>query len=339
MDWQAFFPPGTAVVALPNWKHPKVFVNAANRNSIWQNSDIYPAYKPAARAAKHLIRLFATISGLSPRVTSSDWDFRSFIEHYLQGAIPCALMLGTPGKTQKHILRLRTNQGATVYMKYGATEQATKRIIQETQVLKKLPAELGPLVVGCASVIGGEALLVSALTGETAPRMRTPSPSVISYLAQLPRGDQFPAIQHPWLTRLTAPVHRKTVWMEALMSQAWPIVPMHGDFAPWNLVQSEDGSIRAFDWEYGTSEGLPGIDLAFFILQTQALIYRTDPATALRHATRTVSTELRVSEVVGFTLAQLAAYHAYRSAEEDGLSPHAQIQQWRHCAFEQLWNT
>lgn len=41
---------------------------------------------------------------------------------------------------------------------------------------------------------------------------------------------------------------------------------VHGDFAPWNL-RTHHGTISAFDWEYGETDGLPLIDQIHFRLQ------------------------------------------------------------------------
>jgi thiamine kinase-like enzyme len=122
------------------------------------------------------------------------------------------------------------------------------------------------------------------------------------------------------------------------MGRVWPIVPVHGDFAPWNLVEAQDRSIRALDWEYGDRQGFPGIDLAFFVLQTEALIHRTRPIVALRYAADAVVEELGVSPSEGFVIAQLAAYHAYEAAEEDGHGPTSTMQQWRRAAWEASWH-
>jgi Phosphotransferase enzyme family len=39
----------------------------------------------------------------------------------------------------------------------------------------------------------------------------------------------------------------------------------HRDFGPWNIIVEEDGSLAAIDWEDAEPQGLPGLDLAYFL--------------------------------------------------------------------------
>ena len=45
---------------------------------------------------------------------------------------------------------------------------------------------------------------------------------------------------------------------------ALPAVWEHGDFAPWNLKNANNGSLRAIDWEAASRRGLPLFDLVHF---------------------------------------------------------------------------
>lgn len=58
----------------------------------------------------------------------------------------------------------------------------------------------------------------------------------------------------------------------------------HGDFARWNLLIRNDGSVVALDWEWGHPRGMPGLDLAHFVLQDLRLVDRMDHEAALRQA-------------------------------------------------------
>ncbi len=43
-----------------------------------------------------------------------------------------------------------------------------------------------------------------------------------------------------------------------------PATWVHGDFAPWNLKQTSNRTLRAIDWEYASPRGLPLFDLVYF---------------------------------------------------------------------------
>lgn len=55
----------------------------------------------------------------------------------------------------------------------------------------------------------------------------------------------------------------------------------HGDFTPWNLVETSEG-LRALDWEFSLSDAPLLNDLCHFHLQTGILVLHHDAATLLR---------------------------------------------------------
>jgi RIO-like serine/threonine protein kinase len=56
----------------------------------------------------------------------------------------------------------------------------------------------------------------------------------------------------------------------------------HGDLARWNLLKTETGALKVLDWEWGVSEGMPGIDLVHFIAQDLRLVERLPDAMVFR---------------------------------------------------------
>ena len=48
----------------------------------------------------------------------------------------------------------------------------------------------------------------------------------------------------------------------------------HGDLARWNLLRTNDGSLKVLDWEWGEQHGLPGIDLVHYLAQDFRLVQR-----------------------------------------------------------------
>lgn len=55
----------------------------------------------------------------------------------------------------------------------------------------------------------------------------------------------------------------------------------HGDLTRPNLRVGSDGALQAHDWERGTMQGLPGIDLVHFLVQDQLFRTRKTPAQAV----------------------------------------------------------
>ncbi|HKT59470.1 MAG TPA: hypothetical protein VJQ46_05435, partial [Gemmatimonadales bacterium] len=44
-----------------------------------------------------------------------------------------------------------------------------------------------------------------------------------------------------------------------------PSVPEQRDFGPWNVLVGPDGALAVLDWESGESDGLPALDLLYFL--------------------------------------------------------------------------
>jgi hypothetical protein len=44
-----------------------------------------------------------------------------------------------------------------------------------------------------------------------------------------------------------------------------PAVPEQRDFGPWNVLVAPDGSLAVLDWESAEVDGLPGLDLLYFL--------------------------------------------------------------------------
>jgi hypothetical protein len=142
---------------------------------------------------------------------------------------------------------------------------------------------------------------------------------------------------HPWVLRMRdGGISELDALLEPLADRAWPLTVHHGDFAPWNLLRASDGTLRAVDWEYGTLEGFPYLDLAYYVLQTSALIYRRAPLSAARDASAYLSLNprlgLNVAEARALT--SLAAYDAYRKSSEEGRLPHEGLQPWRRAIWK-----
>jgi hypothetical protein len=52
-----------------------------------------------------------------------------------------------------------------------------------------------------------------------------------------------------------------------------PTVITHGDLVPWN-ARIVDGTLKAFDWEYGSIDGVPGWDDLYFRIQVGLIHWR-----------------------------------------------------------------
>lgn len=103
-----------------------------------------------------------------------------------------------------------------------------------------------------------------------------------------------------------------------LAHQVLPSVAVHGDFAPWN-VRIEQGTLHAFDWEYGVVDGLPHLDALHHEIQVGRLLDRWSNDRMTAELRRLAARDLGTGPDAGLAIARLyLADRALRMAEETG---------------------
>jgi hypothetical protein len=339
MDWEAFFPAGTPVVALPSWDNPRLYMAAQDPLRRWEGSAFYPAFRPHARFYRLLLRARAAVGLVAVRVAQSEgWPVGAFIQAAPPHISSVAAQVGTPGPAQKITVQLSAEGGKVVgYLKYAEKAVACKRLQQEYEVLSGLPQGIGPRPLRYGSLGKGLALHTTPVQGKLLPAKLPPVAGFASFLQILTAAPPLPLEAHPWARAIRLPgegcVER---WLESLADRKWPVVIQHGDLAPWNLLSTPNGKLRAIDWEYGSPTGFPYVDLAQYMFQVAALLYRWSPSKAMdytiRYLTRRPWPGLTSAEAVA--IAGLAAYQAHRHALEDGHAPDAPVQAWRQAVWE-----
>ena len=332
--WPAFFPPGSSVIALPDWNTARLFVSEGSLLGRWTGSRLYPAFRPAARLYRLFVRILATSAVLPARTApSGNSGLWTAVAEHLPWAANASLLVGTPGPGQKLTLECRdTNHRIVGYAKYAGTEVGIGQLRQEAEILSVLPAGVGPKLIAIREWRDGLVLLTHPVDGRPVPAALPPPSGLPRYLRSLMRsGKEYDISSHPWMKR-TLDYPEVHPYVSRLASRSWPVVIQHGDLAAWNLRAAADGSLCAFDWEYGTVSGLPYLDAAHFVLQHQALIVRGKPEEGCRVAAeylrQAIDPTLSYAEADAF--ARLTAFDACLN---DPSAEDAPLQQWRRS----LW--
>ncbi len=130
MDWAAFFPAGTRVLALPGWKAPRVFLPAGGFREGWKKSALYPASRLSARLYRLWQRFKAGARLSSTREARSDsWPVAAFARDALPPIASVVVLAGPLGPAQKFTIQLWGEQGEILgYLKYGEKPAARSRI-------------------------------------------------------------------------------------------------------------------------------------------------------------------------------------------------------------------
>ena len=344
-DWNQFFPPGTRVMALPNWENPRLYLPAGRSFRSWRESSFYPAYRARARLYRLLLRGKATAGVKKSRmVRSNRWPLGEFVQDVLSEPNSVAVLVGTAGPAQKFTAQLRYKEGRILgYIKYAYKDAARARLRQEHYILSHIAENLGPAVLKYGEVDDANVLLTAPVAGRRVPPSPTPGKEVVGLLKSFVISPPIPADDHPWIQSLkthSGMDPELEFCVETLGRRSWPIVIQHGDFAPWNLRRVK-GAIRALDWEYGNLEGFPYLDLVYYILQTLALIRRWTPEKAARYAARYLieTPQLGLREEEAWALVRLTAYDAYSKSRLDGQLDENRLQTWRRAIWRgQTWS-
>jgi hypothetical protein len=277
------------------------------------------------------------------RVAQSDgWPLGAFVQGVLPEAVSAAVLVCAEDNkpNAKLTVQLRNEKGEILgYLKYAEKRVACRRLDQEYSVLSTLQKGLGPEVLKYGTLGNGTALLVTPILGRVLLSPLPPPEGVAAYLMSLVLSSPVPLEAHPWVQSIrerSSNVAQLDAWFDVLANRRWPVVVQHGDFAPWNLLRSPRGEIKAFDWEYGVMKGFPYLDFAYYALQTSQLIYRLAPAKGTERAVRYLTNEPRfaLSSTEALALVRLAAYDAYHRYLEDGMAPDEGPQPFRRAVWE-----
>jgi Ser/Thr protein kinase RdoA (MazF antagonist) len=189
-----------------------------------------------------------------------------------------ALVFPAGGRRPSLVVKFARIAPAIAGMQREATvltrlEQRTGKPVEGVpRLLVELPAHSNALV---ETYVPGVAM-TTQLTEKTFAQLAAAATGWLSDLANgavlSEASSWWPRIAEPALERLDR-VHGRKV-DPALVREtadrlqalgALPVVPEHRDFAPWNLLVSEGGKLGVLDWESAEPDGLPFLDLMYFL--------------------------------------------------------------------------
>lgn len=89
---------------------------------------------------------------------------------------------------------------------------------------------------------------------------------------------------YPEWSHIKVELSKHPAWKDRIQSwESWELIPSicHGDLTRPNLRRGESGELWVHDWERGSLEGLPGLDLAYYLIQ-DTLFRGQSPVSSLR---------------------------------------------------------
>ena len=336
--WDLLFPRDERVVALPSWSHPRLLVPVNTRRAAWAASAFYPAFRWTGRVRRSALRVRALSSIGAMAVTHDQEDLlRAYLRDVLPEAQVRAVQVGMPGGAQKLTAQLVDASGHVVgFLKCGARPLARQRLRIEHDILARLPAGAGPRALKFGAMGSFDALLLAPVEGQHLRSSLPPPTALTPFLAALQSPSMLALDDHPWFARHGSNRDPVAVHLDLLSKRSWPVVVQHGDLAPWNMLRSHEGRLVAIDWEYGRVDGLPGLDLAQFVLQVAMLIERCAPTSGHIRAAALLERDrsLGLTREESLALVALAAFEAHTNADEEGLPLEDPRQRWRRAVWQ-----
>lgn len=268
--------------------------------------------------------------------SNADWALMDFAQDCLPDADAAVVLMGTPGPAQKVVVQLWSGARVVGYLKYGERPGALARLEHEHRVLRSLPSGLGPRILKYGHYADGVALITTPLKGKQLPINMRLKPQIATFLKGLEQSESYSVDEHPWIRGMNAR-HRSVIdpWLGPLSHRLWPTVVQHGDFVPWNLVQTDTDSIAALDWEYGTLQGFPLLDVAYFFLRLAQSVRRWHPQYSFRRSVvylKRYDASLSTSQAQA--IVRLTALDFFLKASSDGMADTSTAQAWRKAVWE-----
>jgi hypothetical protein len=337
------FPPGTQLLALPSWRRPRLVVpKSGGPIRRWHYSGFYPATRWMARAYRLMLRSKIALGCGEVRKAEAD---RWFLPEFINGSLPpvdsIVIQTRPSGPAQKFTIELRDRAGTVIgYIKYATEELAQRRLTHEYEMLMRVPDKLAPTPLKFGKIGSGLALLMTPIRGPRLTARLPPLPEVLEFTKSLEVRPALPLAAHPYIRALRDLVGaRSDIILEELTTRSWPVVFQHGDFAPWNLRRDPvSNRLSAFDWEFGTLDGFPYIDLAYFILQVGLLVYTWPPVKTAIYTTQWLQKQPpRLTQSEARAVVRLATLEAYLRGKDEDQPDDDPTQAWRLRIWRGLW--
>ena len=256
----------------PSGARPKVWID--NRDTPANALNLYHPYSRIGKTAKSVARRLPrtqTTSRCSPGSMNKLYRLAARIRSHLEDeTLAVSFSTGTPGPDRKLTAQVSDRNRILAYVKIALSTQSRALIEKEARTLRELALRPIP---GCAvpdvmSVLDLPEMRMLFLSAPSQPGrqrdMEFDSHDSQFLHALLP--DKPETVPLDLITAHAVPDSSATndndvvVKQDALKTvrkllgqQNVKIGPSHGDYAPWNTLKLNDGTLYVFDWEYATT--------------------------------------------------------------------------------------
>lgn len=293
-------PPEHDILELSFGGTPRLLIPMGDSRVRLGSLNLNPALRARSRIHRTFLRAWTLLGGVryTHRVTphrKGDWALGDLLRPDVPELYTAAVYIGAHGPDQKLTIQLMDHWGGVLaYAKY--VNEPRSLITNEARILGMLPENVGPRLVRFTPFLDGDLLVQTPLLG----RARVPGARLYAgqmrFLERLTKPEAvYDVSMHPFVKALYARAGGRRSALERVVSDLegseWPLAWMHGDLSAWNMRWRKDGG-RAFDWEYGCSEGMAYVEAPHAQIQFAGLVKNISPLRAKRAVTRDLRTFL-----------------------------------------------
>lgn len=258
---------------------------------------LFPAQRPAARLAKAVLRMAARLGLPLPlpksEIALGEGDplagFLAGLAGDKAAGLSLAVCPGNPNTPGRRWVVAVFGSGVPVAVaKAGITPEARALIEKEEQFLRENGGAIAGIPALRATLDSARARAFATEFAEGDPPRNVGAGQLGAWLGRWIDGENTVSLgETPAWCRLAADAKEAPGFDQlAGLLAGRRIHPalMHGDFAPWNVKVSPEGTWKVLDWERGERLGVPGWDWFHFVLQPAVLVDRLAPAALARVA-------------------------------------------------------
>lgn len=280
MEGINFLSAGTFVI-LPTKSNPKVFLSIDNRKQAALAFNLYNPFSKKAKILKACASFLCLYASplktlFLPTLSTNKSDFIRFLEDRLKiTSLTSSVYIGTI--KDKVVLQLQADNKVIGYLKYPLNTIGLKHVLNEKSAITILSANklIDPYLLS-ATYKETPFLLLKELEGNI---KQSKAHNIDLVLETYKKQQTYLLKEHPRILQLQHALKTNgfkdlLVILEHIGERSVALyheVFEHGDFSPWNLIQTEKGCIP-FDFEYFEEHGLQYLDKIKYHYQISYLL-------------------------------------------------------------------
>ncbi|MBU2947826.1 hypothetical protein [Zobellia uliginosa] len=282
MNTDSFFSLDKYLV-LPTKANPKVFLAVTNSRKAKVAFELYTPFSFKTRFLKAIAKIaFINFNFFARKIVSKKLvksSFISFLEQQFHKDLTCSVYIATD--KDKVVLQLQDASGVVGYVKYAINARGEKKLLNEKKGITILSRNnIVPKLMLEGVFEDSNYIILKKLEGNV---QLFDTDEYQKILNSFKKDTSYKLSNHPRIITLKESLAKNDFKdlsknLEKIIARStlnYLEVYEHGDFAPWNLIQTKEG-LTPFDFEYFEEKGLEYLDKIKYHFQIENLLNKKE---------------------------------------------------------------